>query len=120
MSPEDLDGQAATPNDYVDVTLSTGDVAPNGVSVAPGVPVDFNDCRPGSGKVCPIAPDGADTANEQDNLVGAYVKDVALAADSKSNMVVYELPGSPTAGATHLFRAAKSPVWLLKLAARSF
>jgi len=92
---EDLDGQAATPNDYVDVTLSTGDVAPNGVSVAPGVPVDFNDCRPGSGKVCPIAPDGADTANEQDNQVGAYVKDVALAADSKSNMVVYRITGIP-------------------------
>ena len=85
----------AVADPYVDVTLSTGDIAPNGVSVAPGIPVDFNDCLKGSGKVCPIAPDGADTANEQDNLVGAYVKDITLAAGSKSNMVVYRITGIP-------------------------
>ena len=82
----------AAPNNtqLIDVTLSTGLLAPTDVTVTEGVGIDFNDCTRDSGGLCVIVADGTDG-----NAIGAQISNVTLVDRTKSGMAVYRITGIP-------------------------
>jgi hypothetical protein len=79
---------SATENGGQAVTLSTGTVSPDGLSVAPGIGLDLKDC--GGGQSCILVADGDDT----NSYVAAELKDVVIDG-LRSSAVVFQVKGIP-------------------------
>lgn len=86
---------AATPRNVVLSTVSTSvAVSPDGISVAPGVGLDLNDCgfnADGTRKTCPL---NANNTNGN-AYVGAELSGVRLVDAGKSAMTVFQVRGVP-------------------------
>jgi len=79
---------SATENGGEPVTLSTGLISPDGLSVAPGIGLDLKDC--GGGQTCVLVADGTDT----NSYVAAELKDVVIEG-LRSAAVVFQVKGIP-------------------------